>query len=414
MSDINHLPLNSRRYDLDWLRVIAFGILIYFHAAVAFLPDGIPMIINEQPSETLTIGVAFLHQFRLALLFFVSGCGVCFALRSRTRNAFLKERSYRLLIPLLFGITVLVPVMVYFEKRYLGEEFSGFFGFYARYYTSGVYPGGHLSWHHFWFLAYLYLFCLLGWPVFKRLSSDALIQNLVARYRLDSYGIYLLVVPLFVIELFLRPLFPGFRDLIHDWASFSHWFVIFVAGFVFARERRLLEAARQFRFVSLSAAVIATAVLFAAFWQSDPGHLYPFPEGEIDVLRFVAFSLIRVIHAWLWILVCVGFAAQLLNRQSRILSELNRAVYPVFCLHLPVLVVLEYYVLPLDWSIAQKFMFITTSTVLILMVFYLLLRPLKLLHPVLGYKAPLAKPASGPMNKTNPPPAPDKYESRHL
>ena len=49
--------VSARRHDLDWLRVIAFGILIYFHTAVAFLPDGLPLTLNAQSSPIIGIGV---------------------------------------------------------------------------------------------------------------------------------------------------------------------------------------------------------------------------------------------------------------------------------------------------------------------------------------------------------------------
>lgn len=380
---------DSRRYDLDWLRVIAFGVLIYFHAAVAFLPSGIPMTINAEPSLELTIAVAFLHQFRLALLFFVSGCGVYFALRSRDRRAFFKERSVKLLIPLGFGIVALVPLMVYLEKLYIGVSFDSYGHFYAQYFTHGVYPNGNLSWHHFWFLAYLYLFCLLGWPIFKRMRGEHGLRRasaLAQRFDLYGWGIYRFILPLLLVEILLRPLFPGFRDLIHDWASFTHWFLIFLAGYVFALDRRLLETAQRLRNQSLIAALIISTALFWSFWVPEKSGLHPFKDDQLDVLRYLLFCTLRIASVWLWILVCVGQAAYFLNKPSSMLSALNRAVYPVFCLHLPVLVILEYFILPMDWSVWIKFLLISNAAVCILVALYTAVHPLKFLHPLIGMR----------------------------
>ena len=77
--------MNSRRYDLDWLRVIAFLVLIYFHTAIFFVSGGIPMIQNVQTSAVLDVFVNISSQFRLALLFLISGAGVAFA-KKRTTN----------------------------------------------------------------------------------------------------------------------------------------------------------------------------------------------------------------------------------------------------------------------------------------------------------------------------------------
>jgi hypothetical protein len=87
--------IQSRRYDLDWVRLIAFGILIYFHTAIIFVPYGLPLIQNAVSSEWMDYFVAFSSQFRLALLFLISGVGVAFARRRRDNRAFLAERSKR-------------------------------------------------------------------------------------------------------------------------------------------------------------------------------------------------------------------------------------------------------------------------------------------------------------------------------
>ncbi len=380
----------SRRYDLDWLRVIAFLVLIYFHAAVAFLPDGLPLTINAEPSATLSVLVAFSHNFRLALLFFVSGCGVSFALRHRDKSRFLRERSARLLPPLLFGICVLVPFMVYLEKQYQGESFASFWSFYAAYYTSGVYPEAYLSWHHFWFLAYLYLMCILAWPVVIWMRSEQgkqALNRFAIQWRMHEHGIYYLIVPLLLVEVFLRPLFPGFRDLVQDWASFTHWFLIFLVGAWFAIDPRLSLAAEKWRRTSALLMVMSNALLFILFWRVEEAHLYPFKGAEIDVLAYLLFCSLRISAAWFCILVCVGYAARYLNTPSSVLAALNRAVYPVFCLHLPVLVFLEYHILPLPWSIGSKFFAITSLALVLLIVLYLVLMPMRFIHPMLGFKS---------------------------
>ena len=243
--EIDSLANGQRRFDLDWLRVIAFGLLIYYHAAIAFIPGGVPMIQNEETSLVLQVAATFLHQFRLALLFLVSGVGVFFALRRRNRAQFMRERSLRLLVPLIFGILVVVPPMVFLEKRFIGDVLgdlpSSFVEFYLTLFADGFYPSGNLSWHHYWFIAYLFLYCVIAWPVFAYFKSAAGLARLDVWSRVLSRGayLYLAIIPLAVVEIALRAQFPGFPDLIHDWANFSHFFMIFIAGFLLASCSRL-------------------------------------------------------------------------------------------------------------------------------------------------------------------------------
>lgn len=380
---------SDRRHDLDWLRVLAFGLLIFFHAAIAFVPGGLPLMQNDQTSPVLIRFVQFLQEFRLGLLFLVSGFGVAFALRGRDRAAFFRERAARLLVPLAFGILVLVPPMVWLEKQHVGAYDGPLWGAWVGLFEGGVYPDHWLSWHHFWFVAYLFLFCLLGWPLFERLQRPAGAGWLTAAAGALCRGgrLYLGCVLLLIVELALRPLFPGFRDLIHDWASFTHWFVLFVWGFVIAREPRLLARIEQLRWPSLALALAATTVLFAQFSEPTRPSFTPFPAGaEIRWDRWLGFCLTRSVNAWCWLLVCLGFAARLLNRSSATLRYLNGAVYPLFCLHLTAMVVVESWVLAWPVGLWGRYLLVCAFMIAASLTGYELFRRVSWLRPLVGLR----------------------------
>jgi glucans biosynthesis protein C len=69
----------NRRYDLDWLRVIAFGILMLFHSGMGFTSYQWH-VVNYESSRLIDELVSFLHQWRMPLLFFISGAAVWFAM----------------------------------------------------------------------------------------------------------------------------------------------------------------------------------------------------------------------------------------------------------------------------------------------------------------------------------------------
>ncbi len=390
----------GRRADLDWLRVIAFGLLIFFHAAVAFLPRGLPMIQNAESSTALTLFVAFLHEFRLALLFLVSGVGVSFALRRRDQKEFFANRFKRLVIPLTFGVLVIVPPMVYLEMRHLERFMGSFLDFYPAVFTQGVYPSGYLSWHHYWFVAYLFLFCVLGWPFIARLRSAAGSKWLDAQtsWLTGGSGIYSAIVPLAVTEIALRAVFPGFRDLIHDWASFSQWFLIFLAGFCFASQPSLLARVTQLRAPSLACAAVTSSLLFMLLWSPELGRFDIHSEGGVSVSRYLYLCLLRAANVWFWLLACMGYAGRYLQRPGPVLVYLNEAVYPVFCVHLTLMVALEYWIIPLEWSIAAKFLAISGGTIgAALLLYELCLRRVAWLRPLVGLKPAAAATQTRPV-----------------
>jgi len=301
----------------------------------------------------------------------------------------MRDRASRLLIPLVFGILVIVPPMIFLEKRFIGEFTGSFAEFYPTFFTEGVYPGGNFSWHHYWFIFYLYLYCMLGWPVFRYFKGAAGRTQLAHWSRRLSQGanLYLLLIPLAVVEIALRAWFPGFPDLVHDWANFSHWFIVFVAGFLLASSKPLLDCTQELRGRSLALAAAATMTMFAQFWNPAEGGFTPLVNGKTDIGSYAWFCALRVSNVWFWLLACLGYAGRFLQRPGRVLTYLNRAVYPLFCLHLTVIVALEYVIIPLDWSVLTKYLAITTGTVAVSLGGYeLFWRRIAWLRPLVGLK----------------------------
>src|ERR1043165_6110504 len=91
-------PMNqTTRYDfLDWLRVIAIFVLIFFHTGMLFVGWGWH-ITNDETIRSLVWPMDLLHRLRMPLLFVIAGAGMWFALQRRTGKAFAGERTIRLL-----------------------------------------------------------------------------------------------------------------------------------------------------------------------------------------------------------------------------------------------------------------------------------------------------------------------------
>jgi glucan biosynthesis protein C len=376
----------SRRYDLDWLRLIAFGILIYFHTAIIFVPGGLPLIQNDANSEWIAGFVAFSSQFRLALLFLISGVGVAFAKRRRNSREFIRERSQRLLIPLTTGLLFVVPLCVYFERLHRGEFTGSFPSFFPSIFTTGLYPSGNLSWHHFWFIGYLYIFCLIGLKVFEWFEGKQgqSFLDWIASYCV-GLKIYHFIGLLLVVEIPLRIFFPGFRDLVHDWASFGHWFLMFLAGYVLANRASVLDEINKLRFVSLFGAILSSILYFSIFYEFGQP---PLTRGSANLLiLYPLYCVITMTLAWCCLLTCLGFATQYLRFNNRVLVYLNESVYPLFILHLTVIAMLGHFVIPLNLSIIVKYLIITTLTIVIcLTTYHLIIRPFNPMRWLFGVK----------------------------
>jgi len=151
------MSITNRRYDIDWLRVITIGLLLIYHITIGFQPWGvfIGFIQSEKPLESLWIPMAMLNIWRIPLLFFVSGMGVCFAIRKRNWKQLLLERTKRIFLPFLFGILFIVPIHLFIWQQYYKQDMI---------YSPN--PG------HLWFLGNIFIYVILLSPVFFYLKKN--------------------------------------------------------------------------------------------------------------------------------------------------------------------------------------------------------------------------------------------------
>ncbi|MDQ1086206.1 acyltransferase family protein [Siphonobacter sp. SORGH_AS_1065] len=127
-----------RRYDLDWLRVLAFLLLIFFHTGMFFNYWGWHVKNNVQ-THWVEYPMMFTSAWRMALLFMISGMGVYWALGQRSAGSFLGERTKRIFIPLVFGMFFIIPPQIFFERISNGATYS-FLEFYPSTFEFLPYP----------------------------------------------------------------------------------------------------------------------------------------------------------------------------------------------------------------------------------------------------------------------------------
>ena len=154
-----------RRYDIDWLRVIAIGLLLIYHVAIGFQPWGVMIgfITNQNPWAALWTPMMLLNVWRIPLLFFVSGMGVYFAMQKRNWKQLITERAWRILLPFVFGMFAIVPVHVLIWRYHYNMEV-------------------HYNWNpgHLWFLGNIFSYVVLLAPVLFYLKHNE--GGIVVRY----------------------------------------------------------------------------------------------------------------------------------------------------------------------------------------------------------------------------------------
>lgn len=377
--ETSNQPKKIRRYDLDWLRVIVFALLILYHVGMFFVPWGWH-IKNNEIYEWLRWPMLFVNQWRLPILFVISGMGTAFALSYRSGWQFIKERHIRLLIPLLFGMLVIVPPQVYVERLAYGSFTASFFDYLMGPAYTGIYPEGNFSWHHLWFLPYLLVYSIILAPVFlyfRNYPENIFLNGLRKLLLKNPFSLYLFIIPLYLFESFVEPFFPITHNLVWDWFNFISSLTLFLYGFLLIRvKNEFWIAVDQIKYKTLWIGIISFGCMIGIrmiFEDSTPVH---FTEAAF-----------KVVNLWSWILTLFGYAALYLNRKSYAVQYCNQAVYPFYILHQTITVIIGFYLMDLNWGLVPKFMLMVIGTFGISWLIYeFLIRRSAILRPLFGVK----------------------------
>ncbi|MFQ5473727.1 MAG: acyltransferase family protein [Dehalococcoidia bacterium] len=355
MAEPNHVVELSRerRHDLDWLRVGAFALLILFHVGRAFVPWSWH-INDDATSQALTYSMFFLHQWRLPLLFMISGAAVWFSLGRRGARGFARERLIRLGIPLIFGMLVIVPPQVYYERLFQGVEYSSILEFYPSIFQ-GAYPDGNLSWHHLWYVVYVLVYSLAALPLLWALGRPVgrRVIDVLARVLSFPGMILLALAPLVVSDVLLRPNWPDTHNLTADWANLTHSLILFIYGYLVCADERIWRAMDRMRWFAIGTGILLTTGYYAmrAGLVLEDVRLPPVVYWSLKNLNMLS-----------WIAMLFAFTRRLCNRPSPFLSRATVAVYPFYILHQTIIVIAVFYIVRLDWGVGPKFALLTLIT----------------------------------------------------
>lgn len=340
----------DRRYDLDWVRVGAFFLLILYHVGMFYVPWDWH-VKSPHPVEALEPLMQLTNPWRLTLLFLVSGAATRFMADKVTVGKLTTARIARLLPPLVFAMFVIVPPQSYYEiveaaaaSPAAGIVVDPYGAFWVKYVTGSGHwcdADGCLTtptWNHMWFVAYLLVYSLILCLVLALLPR--LGERLQAGLERVLKGPGLLVWPIVYLALtriVLLPLFEISHALTDDWYNHAVSFAAFLLGFGLARSEVLRD-----RLISMRWAALVLALVCWAGWASYAWTYRADDANPPEALRLV----MRCVYAtdqWCAILAILGFGGRHLNRDAPVLRYLTLAVFPLYIVHQTLIVALAHH-----------------------------------------------------------------------
>jgi hypothetical protein len=306
--------------------------------------------------------------------------GMSYSLRARTAKDFAWERIRRLLVPLIFGVAVIVPPQVWTRLRGDPGYDESYWQFLKRFFDTTfdmanfpliikADPATNLfEPAHLWFVVLLFAFSLLLIPVIwalRRPAGSRLVNRLAEG--VDRFWLIVLAgVPLGVLDAAF-----GSEIEFAGWNRYSYA-VFILYGYFLAADRRFGSALSRHRRKALALAAATFAIvgaLFAFGSETEGADLLL----DRDLLS-VAMRTVRGVSGWLWVVAIMGFVGGSgqqkgsTRRQKRELTLLDRAsayaseaVLPFYVLHQTVIVLLAVYIV--DWPINLALKYLTISII---------------------------------------------------
>lgn len=345
-----------RRYDLDWLRVIALGLLMVYHTAVVFQPWGlmIGFITSDESWTEIWIPMQVINVWRIPLLFFISGMGFYRSVQRHGWVQELKAKGLRILLPLLWGCAFIVPLQTLIWQGYYNFSYSY------------VFQPGHL-----WFLINLLLYIIVLLPVayfLKRKGTET--KQLLNNSKWYAVSL-LIIIPLLGVgeSVWLRPQpYEFYATTLHGlvlgfWA-FGSGMAIMLAGTVFWE---MISGGRW-----LFLAVTAVLCSYRLGWYTGVYPLYLLP-----------------LETFVWVITVLAFGYRYLNRSSGGLVYLRESILPFYSLHMLFLFVGSCVVLKLSIPVYLKYaMLLCFTAVCSWMMYEFLIRRIPFMSLMFGLKRP--------------------------
>ncbi len=387
----------QRRYDLDWLRVLAILSVFLYHST-RFFNIGDWHVKNAATYQWVEILEGFMEIWMMPLIFILSGASIFYAMNKGGAGTFFKDKFLRLFIPLLVAVFTYAPLQVYLERITHGQ-FSGSFFAFLPHYFNGVYLGdgspGNFAFvgMHMWYVFILIIYCVTLYPLFRWLKGSGRgVTEKIANLFASPWTLWLaLALPILTLHLFTSDT---------DWEmGLGGWPLLFyifhlLYGFVIASHERLQENIKRMRWYNLGLGLLFSGILF--IFEMNPA---------LAKLQDALGDMVWVFSGCALLPGIIGLGMHNLTSNTPFLKYASEAVMGFYILHQTVLLVIGYFVVRWNISDFSKWAIIAAGSFIVIMAIYeYLIRRVNVVRWLCGMKplpkTPVARPVETQVART--------------
>ena len=375
---------SERRYELDWMRVLAILVVFLYHST-RFFNLGDWHVKNIDTYLWVEIWNIFATRWMMPLFFIISGASLFHAIgKSGGWSKFYVDKFLRLMIPVIVASVTHSALQVYLERLTHGRIAGSFFSFLPEYFN-GVYMDigmpGNFAYHgmHLWYLFFLFLYSLICYRLFTWLKAGGreILHQFTSLLAVPGLMYLWFVLPLLIIHALIP---QAVLDAGAGGWGFVYYIWFLIAGFLIMASTRLQHTIKSQRWISL---LLGMVFMSAYLYQV-------FSPTRLDLQSWIGdwvYSSLSFFSAWCWLFAMLGFGMRYLAFDRPFLRKANEGVLPFYILHQTVLLGVGYFVL--TWQIPDvlKWAIVFTSSFIIIITLYtLFIRRFELLRFLFGMK----------------------------
>jgi glucan biosynthesis protein C len=370
---------SARFHSLDAVRAWALLAGIVLHATMSYLPGFGDLhwpIADASTGETMGLTFFVIHIFRMSLFFIVAGFFARMLREKYGTSGLVRNRLRRIGLPLVASMVLIAPLVV--VAIILAARMKGMGPVQPVAAAQPPIIGPPVPWMHMWFLYLLLVLLAVTLPVrafIAKLDGGGAFRIAVGRVLgslVESRVAPLLLSVPVVVALLTTKWWLAWMGIpvpsmgfIPNPPALLAYGSAFVLGWLIHREQRVLTLLAADWLLYLVVAVLTTVA--AILLAGDRIHfgLRPLPPFE-----HAAFAIAYVLASWCWCFASLGAAVRFLGQPSARTRYLSDASYWMYLLHLPIVWLLQAWILkwPLHWTL--KFSLVMFVTMILLLASY--------------------------------------------
>ncbi len=309
-----------RKYYIDNIRILCVLLLIPYHTAMIFNNLGESWYIHSQSNTWATLFVIGVYPWWMSVLFALAGISTVYALKKRTAKQYVQERFFKLFIPILSAIILLIPVQPYIADIYFNGYTGSYFEHLSTYFTLTDFSGydGHFTPGHTWFMLYLFIISMVSLPLMMWYKNQ--------EKKLNGRTLNMLkILPMFIIILICTPILDIGGKSIGEFAA------CFLLGYFVLSMEEVQERLQKY-YIPLGTAWIILIIIRCIMYR-------------MEVTNGFLWTVEQRMLSWIGILAIIALGKRFLEFNNAFTKYFTPAAFPFYFFHQSFVVIVGYIII---------------------------------------------------------------------